>query len=256
MVLVGALSKHPHILGCGDAHFIAHIGEAAHQFFLGEESAACQKNSWISTSAMSERLRRLAFETVVGPGYGARHLLLRKRLWQGEQVRSKKYWLTNKVSMTVDAAKGLQQLFPGAKFLYVHRNGIDNVQSRTRFHGFRDMPFRTHCEVWANGVRKFRFLTTWDAAMTIPYADLLKRREDTFKKILEYLELEQHEGPARFARQTVINPLDKGTVKTEDAASILANRRPGHENWSDEQRRLFKEICGDAMRELGYKIPF
>jgi hypothetical protein len=255
-VLVRALNTHPQLLAAGDAHFIGHIGEAAYQFFCGGESAACQLNSRISASAMSERLRRLAFETVLGPGYGARDLLLRRRLWRGERLRRKKYWMTNKAPMTFNAAKGLQQLYPGAKFLFVHRNGIDNVQSRTRFHGFRDMPFRTHCEAWANGMRKFLFLTTWNAALTIPHADLIDRREETFKAILEYLELEQHEGPARFAKQTLIHPLDRETEETVDASRVLVERRPAHENWSDEEKRIFRELCGDAMKELGYEIPF
>jgi hypothetical protein len=41
-----------------------------------------------------------------------------------------------------------------------------------------------------------------------------------------------------------------------DVSKVLAERRPPYETWSDEQKRTFKEICGDGMRELGYEIPF
>ena len=76
------------------------------------------------------------------------------------------------------------------------------------------------------------------------------------RQLFRFLEIPDHPGAADYAKTTLVHPLDKSTRTDTDAREILAGREAAHARWTDEQKSLFKEICGSSMVELGYRVPF
>ena len=254
-VLIKSLDAHPQLIGSsGEAPLFSHVGTLVYHYTVSPKSDYYQQHSSIRTSDLLKRLRRLVFETEWGPSYGTCGLLAR-RVKQGQKIFSKRCWIA-KAFPDENSAKGLKQLYPKVKFLYIHRNGIDNVQSRTRFHCFRDQSFRKHCETWTDAAKRYQYLINWESSITIRHADLLEHRQLTFNRIYEFLGLEEDNGPASFAQQTLVHPLDKATATDVDVSSTFKSREPSYIQWSADERRIFKEICGNMMQNMGYDIPF
>jgi hypothetical protein len=242
-------------MSTGEAPLFHHVGAIAYAYTGGPAADYYSRSSRIANEDLFAKLRRVAFESKWGPGYGVRGLLTR-RLWHRKRLRSVRYWGGNAYPLGEAEAHGLQQLYPEARFVYIHRNGIENVQSRTRFHGFRADTFRKHAETWARATLESHYLTRWEAALTISHADFVSDRDATLGRVLDFLGLEPHPGPSEYAAGTLIHPLDQETASDVNVTELLGQRRPAHESWSDEQKQIFKEVCGKAMRLLEYPMPF
>jgi hypothetical protein len=152
--------------------------------------------------------------------------------------------------------QGLLKLYPGAKFVYIVRNGIDVVHSRTRFHGFKDVDFETHCRAWAWSVGAYGYLADSEAGVMVRHERLVADPTSFFQALFEALDLDPHPGPAGFVQSTMLHPLDGPTESGADVKQRFDQRVAGHTNWTQEQRACFLEIAGDAMAQVGYEIPF
>jgi hypothetical protein len=200
----------------------------------------------------------MLFEICWGPKWGASHLL-QGWLASPAGMLGKTRWVA-RTFPDAQAAEGLRKLFPQARFVYIHRDGTEVVASRTKYEAFRDEPFEAHCDVWAQSANKFRYLTELDCCMTVTHDQLLQERRATFQSIMAFLNLKEDEGPANFAESTVLIPRDIPRAEQRrsgvDATKLLKARPPSYLQWNEEQRSAFKRICGPAMQELGYEVPF
>ncbi len=168
----------------------------------------------------------------------------------------KRHWCVKTFPLE-DHAKGLLKLYPEASFVYIVRNGINVVQSRTKFPAFREQPFEFHCRFWANAANKFRYLYDFERATVVRQEELLFAPQELFERIFRHVGLAHSENPIQFVRTTLVHSLgDKATHENVDVRKSLEQREPAFAKWSSDQREVFKEICGPAMRELGYEIPF
>jgi hypothetical protein len=141
--------------------------------------------------------------------------------------------------------------------VYIVRNGVDVVQSRTKFPVFRDQPFEQHCEFWVQAARKFAYLRQWDRCIEVRQEQLLTEPEAVFARICQHLGIEDHPNPAKYVRTTLVHSRgDESTKLNVDVRKSLTERAPSHESWTQGQRETFKRICGGAMGKLGYQMPF
>jgi hypothetical protein len=154
-----------------------------------------------------------------------------------------------------ESAKGLEWLFPGVKFLYIFRNGIDAVFSMSRFRSFCGLPFADNCRRWARSAVRYEFLQHRENSLAIRFEDFLENPEVTFARILGHLKVSLERGPSHLARDLTVHPLDRPTVKMSAKATILA-RPPAHLGWSAEEKEVFRVNCTAAMKLLKYTIPF
>ncbi len=145
----------------------------------------------------------------------------------------------------VESAAILARAFPGARFIFMRRRGLENVSSRMR--RFSSANFFGCCANWRGVMHRWR--TT---------RDLIAGR---------YLELDQHD--------MAIDPIDAATrvgnllglesVEIEAVGSILRGERPeatapadqiirniSELSWSEVQMATFREICGPEMEAYGY----
>jgi hypothetical protein len=254
-VLLQAMGSHPDIYALpGEAPFLTTIGGAAYLFEDAENRSYYLDSLKVTKTYLFGQLRRLGFEVAAGPHFGLKRSLkgivgrsaspLRRRFWCAKSFPSE------------PVTRGLLSLYPTIKFIYIVRNGCDVVQSRTKFKGFTHQGFKQHCLNWAEGVDKYRHLTGLTESCLVTQEALLDDPDALFTRLFQFLGLSDHPGAADYARTTLVHPLDKSTRTGTDAREALAKREAAHTDWSDDQRAMFKEICGPAMAELGYRVPF
>ena len=256
-VLLQALGKHPEILNSyGEAPLLTNVGSIICNFEFTEKVTADYYTNSINFSRayLDTFLRRFCFEIAMGGNYGSK-FLGKKLLKHPILFKKKKYWAA-KTYPTETVANGLIKLYPNAKFIYIVRNGISVVHSKTKFHGFRQKEFKTHCNGWKESCLKYRYISELEGAVKINHEQLLQNPEEIFKNIYRTIGIDYDEAPIDFVKNNIIHPLDKPSRRSVNAREILKNRAPAYENWTKEQMRVFKEICGETMQENNYHIPF
>lgn len=261
-VLLEALGAHPNLLAAwGEAPLIRDYGRLAREFAADDTNGEYLR----ATNRLSERrylstLRRLAFETTFGRDGG---LYMRSRATAERLVKYRRsplrpstisHWCA-KTFPDAASFEGLMTLYPQARFLWIVRNGLDVVHSRTRFKGFRSMGFASQCQTWANSIETYSWVAETDRALELRHEDLVSDPVAFFKRVHDFIGVRQHPGPAKFSRSTLIHPLDQKTQPAADVKDALEKREAGWMEWSEEQMHAFREICGQAMESLGYPMP-
>lgn len=253
-VVLQALGKHPAVLAAeGESPLLTSIGGLVTLYSHDTDHDYFVQSLKVPVQELNARLRTLAFEIACGSNMGLGLLLhtlrltpwpLRKRIWVA------------KTFPTENVTRGLQTLYPNMKLLYIVRNGLEVIQSRTRFHGFRDREFGRHCEVWTESVAKYRYLSSYQHAITLRHEQLVSAPRLEMSRIHTFLGLPDNAGPAGFLQESMVHPLDESTRAGTDVQQEFSRRKPPYESWTAEQRQMFKDTCGAAMQELGYAVPF
>ena len=258
VALLMAMGKHKHILSTpSEDPFITDVGGMVHAL---EYCSEVEKDYYLRTLRISEEhihksLRRLALESAFGPHYGLKELM-KSAVSEKANPLAKRYWCT-KSFPGKPVTEGLISLYPEARFIWISRNGINVVHSRTKFPEFRDLPFRAHCEHWATSIRRFSYLTDLPQAIVVKQEEFADDPESMFDRIFAHVGIECDPKPANFALTHHVHPLaDESTTKGVNVKQALSSRPPAHQSWSEEQKSLFKDICGDAMQCLGYSIDY
>jgi hypothetical protein len=254
-ILLQALGKHPAILAlAGEAPLLTSYGGIAYLFEGGADRDYYAASLKIPRERLYGLLRRQAFETSAGRDWG-----LRRVLTDSAECRclpwTRRYWAA-KTFPSVRVAEGLRAIYPEARFVYIVRNGLEVVQSMTRFGGFRAREFERHCQTWADDIERYRYLRDCDYATVIRHEDLVRSPQTVFERLWVFLGLEDDVRPVSFVSTRLVHPLDMPTQTTSSVRRALEERAPAHAEWTSDQRDGFKRICGDAMREAGYEVPF
>jgi Sulfotransferase family len=160
----------------------------------------------------------------------------------------------------------LADMFPGAYFLHILRDGRSVVSSMLNF-GERAggqawaADFETAVRTWKEYVE---FALDFAAhnpgrTLTVKNEDLVERPEEEFAKILSFLRARPNEAPARFFRTSRVNssfgPLVWGSGRQANPPPPVTTRRTAADawrEWSPEQRETFDQIAGDLIARLGY----
>jgi hypothetical protein len=253
--LMGGLYTHPHVIGARREYpFSRHLSHIPLTFHLGKHLEWHQGSLAVSESYLDHQCRRMAFEVALGRHYGVKTLL--RRAARGDwRVLWKRAWCA-KTYLDADEYRGVKQLYPNARLIYIIRNGCDVVRSRSKFASFADDSFASHCQAWAESVVQYRFVRDADRAIQVRQEDLVSDPEALFDKVLDVAGLTRHPAPARSARGTLHHPLSEPGALQVNVQEALASRPPAHADWTAEQRSIFRDICGDAMGEAGYEMPF
>lgn len=254
-VLQEALGKHPQVISSeGEAPFICAIGGAAAGLGSGETARYRVNTLRTSLAYTHESLRRIAFESAMGPHFGIRRVT-REMASARKRPDMIRRWCA-KTFPGAAVADGLTALYPSARFAYVFRVGYDVVRSRTRFGVMADRSFEHHCREWADSVERYAYLLDDARAIVVRHETLTADPTRVFEKVLSFLGLPAHPAPAAFAASTHVHPLEEATQLDVKVRERLTERSPSYEDWSAEEREIFKELCGPAMQKVGYDVPF
>ena len=250
-ILLQALGQHPAIIAFpGESPFLTSIGGDA-TLFHGSEKNYYRNAIRLSYPAMMKRLCRLGLDVSGGEHYALKNTLkhrIRHRQFSNSAIR---YW-SAKTFPTELVSDGLDRVYPGAKYLYIVRNGLEVVHSMTKFHGFKENGFTSHCQTWAASAEKYEYLQARPNALTIKHELLSQDPDCVFSKIYKFLALTDNGGSADFTKTNVIHPLDKTDVHTASSQALLSKRGSPAALWNKEQRAIFLDICAYQMNKLGY----
>ena len=258
IVLLKAMGRHQQILSTpSEDPYITDIGGMMHSL---EYCSEVERQYYLDTLRVSrgyiyDVLRRLALESALGPHYGFKQwvkLVVKNRV----NPLAKRYWCT-KTFPGKNVAQGLNKLYPEAKFIWILRNGVNVVYSRCRFPAFRDQSFKEHCHHWAGTIERFSYLLEIPGAVIVHQEELVDEPDTVFRRIFEEFQIGYDSKPTEYALTHHVHPLgDEATTKGVDIKKTLAERPPAYQEWTQEQRKLFKDICGNAMQIAGYELEF
>lgn len=162
------------------------------------------------------------------------------------------------------------RIFPDARVLHLVRNGIEVIASRQLFVQFRNMPFEEHCRRWARTLEWYKWGQRYPDAYRLAryewFADEEVMRAQ-FARWYSWLDIPPEEMPLRHLLSERYhptlhpkedNPLQVGDAQRSEQGreQLEQTRQQRWQFWDAEQRALFEKICGDAMREFGYPIPW
>ena len=161
-----------------------------------------------------------------------------------------KRWIDQSPTYTLVAAE-LSEMFPGARFLHILRDGTSVVHSMINS-GFSTewaTDFEGACRTWSvfvGNASQFQEAHP-DRCLTVPYAALVEDPRELFGQILEFVHAAQHPGPATFFSSNRIN-----SSFQPDGALEGAPRPEPLELWSESQRAVFAEVAGETMDRHGF----
>jgi hypothetical protein len=254
-VLLQALGEHPAILAFpGEAPFLTSIGGEASLF---NPALNTRNSDYYCASLKMDRdcfyktLARLGLETAGGEHYALKEQI--KAVWRRKKWASKHYW-SAKTFPSESVAKGLLSVYPNAKFIYIVRNGIDVVHSMTKFHGFRDKEFASHCHRWHDSIAQYRYLIDNEHALFVRHEHLVSHPEAFFTAVFNFLQLAFESHCLKFVTETLVHPLDQSTRHQADVMTQLKERKSPFATWTTAQQDTFRAICSDSMAEMGYPL--
>jgi hypothetical protein len=258
IVLLKAMGRHTRILSTpSEDPFITDVGGMVQslEFCSEVEKQYYQDTLRVSHAYIYERLRRLALESALGPHYGLKNIV---KLAVKNKVNplGKRYWCT-KTFPGKNVAQGLEKLYPDARFIWILRNGVNVVHSRCLFPAFRDLPFEEHCQHWADTIGRFSYLLEMPGAVVVHQEELVEDPDRVFRRIFNDFRIEYDPKPTEYALTHHVHPLgDESTTRGVDIKKTLSERPPAWQEWTEEQKSIFKDLCGEAMQLAGYKIEF
>ena len=252
--LLNALGEHPEVLTMqGERPFVTYVGGVVQGF---EDSP---NREWrigtlnVSNERLYKTYRTLCFESAFGRrGWYALKGIARKRVLPS----TIRYWSV-KAFPTEAQYYGFLRLYPSARVVAILRNGIDNVNSRMHHATFRDDPFEHHCTEWVYLVGKYDYLSRDpEHAIFVRQEELRDTPEAVFPRVFATCGLSESDKPLQYVRTTVVHPLEESTQTETDAKDFFDQRAPAYESWTEDQRKMFKDICGETMERVGYEVPF
>lgn len=248
-VLKDAIGAHPDVVAAlGESPFARIVGRAAADL----DDAVGYRRTSLRTAPedADDLMRRLIFETAMGPAWGARRVVRAALAARGVPSR----WCA-KTFPDSHEAHGLLRLFPRGRFVYIVRDGAAVVRSRTRFAPMRDIGFAEHCREWAGAIERYAYLRQHPAAVTVRHETLVADPRGELARVVAFLGLSADDAPGRFAERTLVVPSQDPGEASASVREHLTERPPPAAGWTEEERATFARICGDAMRTLGYEVP-
>ena len=253
-----ALSRHPRIfspLGAHDTPMIGFVGGLVERVYGDpDHSLYVDATTRVNRARVYDSLRRLCLDATAGPR-PAFVSSIKKVLQAGPGSLFAQYWCAETFPDELEA-RGLQRLFPGARFVWMLRNAVDAIQARKDALTARgkSAPFRTLCERWTSSVHRYRYLTLDAAGTLVRFEDLAAQPRDVFQRMSTFLELGHSEAPAMFVEQKLSRP-DPDGANRSDGKGEAYDSSAIYELWTEEQRKIFLDSCGEAMTEAGYVLP-
>lgn len=253
-IMLQALGEHPAVASADrESPFIPYLGYLAHPFELRENKEYHISSLNLPLDYAYAHFRRICFEAVFGKHYGLRNF--GSSVARISKTLKVQHWCAKTYPNEAEC-HSLIRLFPTIKLIYIFRNGVDVVHSRSRFRGMSKNSFEENCQNWAYHVAKYDYLKDLPQAIQVRQEDVADDPDAVFTRVQQFIGLPFDEAPAQFAKSTLIHSLDKKTQQDINVEQVFKKREPAYNSWSGEQQAIFKEICGEGMRKLSYPIPF
>lgn len=158
--------------------------------------------------------------------------------------------------LRVESLNQLVELFnENLKIIYIVRNGIEVVASRMIKKQFAHFTFEENCRIWAYSEKIIRHAINFPQFHLVRHEDFLSEQNliETYTSIFNHLGIVFEPNCIEFVRENFCHPtLILSDDKIKDN---LSERSKRWKNFSEEQKKLFNNICGKPMSYLNYPIP-
>ena len=159
-------------------------------------------------------------------------------------------------AMAPETADYVKQVFTQIRFLNIIRDGIEVVSSRMSHRVFGTHSFEQNCEVWNRCLHMVEWGMDHECFVLIRHEWLLDRSKihKVFQSLFEPIQLSD---PSPCCDYLLANRKNATNFpgEQEQRAQRLESRKERWNLWSDEQKSIFKDLCGGTMSKLGYEIP-
>lgn len=165
-------------------------------------------------------------------------------------------------SLREDMFDALPMFLPNFRLVNIVRDGVEVVASRLKHaHIAGAGDFHTHCVAWAHCTDIIHWFqgqpSLKERFFLVRHEQLLDDElcREVFGRIQHRFGLDRCDDCERFVKENFVSRNeDSGhSPRTLEGAE---SRKADWQTWSVEQRRTFEEVCGVAMNELGYPIPW
>jgi len=233
-VITGALTKGAGIAGFAEGHLLPLAGILANDIdrYYGWKQRLLQNRQMMIAHVPQADLRRDVLEIF------KRH---------AESFAAGERWVDKSPDVRmIRAIPVLLEMWPGAKFLFAKRRGIENVASRLR--KFPHVDFDTHCRLWADCMMAWLDVrdVVGDAGIEIEQRDIALEPDAVAECIGGFLGL----GEERTAgiRRVFATRRPECTGGTErDSAIALEDT-----GWDECRIQSFRTHCDAAFSAFGY----
>jgi Sulfotransferase family len=249
-VLARALAQHSELWASGESYVLFHLfGPANFAERAFDRAMAIPGPRWLRR----EEVSREEFLAYVGMGINA---LMTNRS-EGRR------WIDHTPVYTL-IADTLAEVFPGASFIHILRDGREVVHSMLNFADSLPDPtaarfvdrrvgwatdMRGACDAWRDHVEAAMAFCDQhaDRATVVRYEDLVAEPQQAFRKIHGFLGIADEEDPARFLASRRINS------SFDDRPRLSGVEL--WETWDEQRRNVFAEVAGPTMLKCGYSTP-
>lgn len=226
-----SLRQHQRLWGGEESDFLIPLIRASHD--VHQQGTRRGERHWLS----SEGVEWEEFVRYVGMGMNALYT----------QRSDGKRWVEQTPQYTLHLDE-LSTMFPGAVFLFMLRDGRQVVHSLRHF--VNPVEHERACQIWRTFTLaglEFAGSDRQDRLFTVSYDEIVQRTADTLLDIYSFLGLE-------FAQASVEFITSRGPINSSFAGeSALAKVTPRWELWTPDERRIFNEVAGDLLVELGFE---
>ena len=246
------------------------IGTHPEVYYNGKENNIVQDLIAVSHQNITMESRRFALTVSPATYYGSFEDLILQIIWP-EKKRRKARTLVAAVNLEPYLIETLRHVFQDCQVVCLVRNGIGVISSRMKYRSFQDGKFAEHCHVWLRSSR----MAQW--AKENPKLGRVVRQEwfsdedrvaQEFSELFEWAEMTSSSLPAENILTRRYHPTDAekhdskesceeyGRLDEGERKSFESNRLDRWKNWTRQQQDYFVETCGEAMKDLGYPIPW
>ena len=159
-----------------------------------------------------------------------------------------RHWLEQTPSNTW-ALPNIHRILPAARFLFIHRDGRQVVESMTSMWRWS---FRKAVRTWqqANRLALDFERSQPGTTLRISYEDLVENTEPELLRIWQFLGLKPCPDSLRF----IVEKQPINASPQHQGQGSLQKLEPRYGQWSWSRRRLFRKIAAEQMAELGYAL--
>lgn len=243
-IVARALGEHSALWTSDESHFLTRLVELAPDVYASGLEGHGQSWIWAQSVGRAEFLSRL--------GVGVNALFASRS--------NGKRWIEH-TPYYVEIAGTLSEMFPGARFVHVLRDGRRVVHSmlhlldRPRFvvgrarsggprQGRWGHDFRAACRLWAHSVESANAFASGhpDRTLTVVHEELVAEPETGFRELFDFLDVDCEAAPVELFRTRRIN----SSFGDDGAIDPAPWRR-----WSGEQRAVFAAEAGPTLIASG-----
>jgi hypothetical protein len=147
----------------------------------------------------------------------------------------------------IRAAPLMLDIWPRAKFIFMKRRAIENIDSRLR--KFPELAFAEHCDEWCQAMKAWRDIREIlaGAALEVEQLEVARAPDKIGLEVSSFLDIPS----AASRRLTDALRVERPQRTSQQFASTMALQTV---DWSPQQVDMFKNICLDEMDAFGYSV--